>query len=134
MHPWRVHPDHRVHLPDGHSCGDAQKVPQPHLLHPVLPKPLHYLALGGHCGGLPGHPALHGGVEQRADSSGPSRRQGEEGSVRIDWLKSPWWRELGHFSYSCQGNSRQAVLKKKAGDILDLVDNSALDCLTSSII
>lgn len=89
VHPRRVHPDHGVHLPDGHSRGDAQKVPQPHLLHPVLPKPLHYLALGGHGGGLPGHPALHGGVEQRAGGSGPSRRQGEEGSVSTDWLKSP---------------------------------------------
>lgn len=84
VHPWRVHPDHRVHLPDGHAGGDAQKVPQPHLLHPVLPKPLHYLALGGHRRGLPGHAALHGGVEQRAGGSAPTRRQGDEGGVTAE--------------------------------------------------
>lgn len=81
VHPWRVHPDHRVHLADGHAGGDAQEVPQPHLLHPVLPKRLHRLALGGHRRGLPGHAALHGGVEQRAGSSAWTRREGEEGGV-----------------------------------------------------
>lgn len=71
VHPRRVHPDHRVRLADGHSGGDSEKVPQPHLLHPVLPKPLHDLALGGHGRGLPGNSAVHGGVEQRA--GGPAR-------------------------------------------------------------
>ncbi|CAG08684.1 unnamed protein product [Tetraodon nigroviridis] len=81
VHPWRLHPDHRVHLPDGHAGGDPQEVPQPHLLHPVLPKPLHQLALGGHRRGLPGHAALHGGVEQRAGGSAQTRRHGEEGRL-----------------------------------------------------
>lgn len=81
VHPRRVHPDHRVHLADGHAGGDAPEVPQPHLLHPLLPQPLHRLALGGHRRGLPGHAALHGGVGQRAGGSAPTGRQGEEGGV-----------------------------------------------------
>lgn len=76
-----------MHLADGHAGGDAQEVPQPHLLHPVLPKPLHRLALGGHRRGLPGHAALHGGVEQRAGSSAWTRREGEEGGVTAEALQ-----------------------------------------------
>lgn len=82
MHPRRVHSDHRVHLADRHSGGDSEKVLQPHLLHPLLPKPLHYLALGGHGRGLPGHSAVHRGVEQRAGGPAWTRRQGKEGGVR----------------------------------------------------
>lgn len=82
MHPWCVHSDHRVRLADCHSCGDPEKVPQPHRLHHLFPKPLHYLALGGHGRGLPGHSAVHGGVEQRAGGSAWTRRQGEEGGVK----------------------------------------------------
>lgn len=101
VHPRRVHPDHRVHLPDGHSGGDSQKVRQPHLLHPVLPKPLHDLALGGHRGGLPGHAALHGGVDQRVGSSEPPRCEGEEGGVTTDWLKCKVVETIRSFFYSC---------------------------------
>lgn len=71
-----------MRLADGHSGGDPEKVLQPHLLHPLLPKPLHYLALGGHGGGLPGNFAVHGGVEQRAGGSAWTRRQAEEGGVK----------------------------------------------------
>ncbi|XP_019737341.1 UDP-xylose and UDP-N-acetylglucosamine transporter isoform X1 [Hippocampus comes] len=65
VHPRRVHPDHRVRLAHRHPGGDSEKVPQPHLLHRVLPKPLHGVALGRHGRGLRGHAALHRGVERR---------------------------------------------------------------------
>lgn len=84
MHPRRVRPDHRVHLADGHAGGDSAEVPQPHLLHPVLPKPLHRVALGGHLRGVPGHAALHRGVEQRAGSPAPTRGRGEEDGVMAE--------------------------------------------------
>lgn len=82
LHPWCLHPDHRVRLTDRHPGGDAKKVPQPHLLHHVLSKPLHYLALVGYSCGLPGHSVVHRGVEQRAGGSAWTRRQGEEGRVK----------------------------------------------------
>lgn len=84
LYPRRVHSDHRVHLTDGHSGGDPEKVPQPHLLHPVLPKLLHHLALGGHGCSLCGHSAVHGGVEQRVGGSAWTRHQGEEGGVKTN--------------------------------------------------
>ena len=87
MHPWGFHPDHRVRLADRHSGGDTEEVPQPHLLHHVLPKPLHHLALGGHRRGLPGHAAVHGGVEQRAVGSAWTKRQGEEDGVKTKLLE-----------------------------------------------
>lgn len=82
MHPLRLRPDHGVHLADSHSGGDSEKVHQPHLLHPLLPKPLHCLALGGHGRGLSGHDAVHRGVEQHAGGSAWTRRQGQESGVK----------------------------------------------------
>lgn len=81
MHPWCFHPDHRVRLTDGHAGGDAQEVPQPHLLHHLFPKPLHRLALGGDGRGLRRYSSVHGGVEQHAGGSTGTRRQREEGRV-----------------------------------------------------
>lgn len=104
MHPWRVHPDHRVRLADRHSGGDPEEVPEPHLLHPLLPKPLHVLALGGHGRGLPGHPAVHGGVEQRAGGSAATRRQGEEGRVKKTGL------ERDHCVGVCHGLKRLVMV------------------------
>lgn len=82
MHTQRIHSDHRVHLTDSDSGGDPEEVPEPHLLHPLLPKPLHCLALGGHSRGLSGHAAVHGGVEHRAVVSAWTRQQGEEIGVK----------------------------------------------------
>lgn len=102
LYPRRVHSDHRVHLTDSHSGSDPEKVPQPHLLHPVLPKPLHHLALGRYGCCLCGHSAVHGGVEQRVGSSAWTRHQGEEGGVKTeDWwliMKMDDLLDLGRFS------------------------------------
>ncbi|XP_063253209.1 nucleotide sugar transporter SLC35B4 isoform X1 [Prinia subflava] len=64
LHPRRLHPDHGVPVADGDAGGDAAQVRQPHLLHPLLPQPLHGLALAGHRLRLRGHPDVHRGVEQ----------------------------------------------------------------------
>uniref|UniRef100_G3NK78 Solute carrier family 35 member B4 n=1 Tax=Gasterosteus aculeatus aculeatus TaxID=481459 RepID=G3NK78_GASAC len=81
VHSRGFHPHHGVRLVDRHSGGDAEKVPQPHLLHHVLPEPVHRVALGGHGGGVLGHPAVHRGVGQRAGGSPWTRCQGEEGGL-----------------------------------------------------
>lgn len=68
-----------MHIADRHLSGDAQKVPQPHLLHPLLPKPLHCVALVRHVCGLCGNSDLHRGVEQHP--GGAPGSQNEEGGV-----------------------------------------------------
>lgn len=82
MYPWCFHPDYRVHLTDRHPGGDTEEVSEPHLLHHLLPKPLHFLALGGHGRGLPGYYAVHRGVEQCALSSARTQHQRKEGRVK----------------------------------------------------
>ncbi|XP_077373850.1 UDP-xylose and UDP-N-acetylglucosamine transporter isoform X3 [Festucalex cinctus] len=83
VHPRRLHPDHRVRLAHRHPGGDPEEVPQPHLLHPVLPEPLHGVALGRHGRGLRRHAALHRGVEERCRWRRWRRRRAgqEEGRV-----------------------------------------------------
>lgn len=71
-----------MHFSDRHSGGHAKKVPQPHLLHPLFSEPFHSVALAGHSGGVPGHPAVHRGVEQCDCSTAWScEREGKEGRV-----------------------------------------------------
>lgn len=82
VHPRCLYPDHRVHLSDRHFGRDAEKVPEPHFLHFVLPKPLHRVALGGHSCGLPGHAVVHRGAEQFADGATRTTGQREEGRVK----------------------------------------------------
>lgn len=71
-----------MRLADRHSGGDSEEVPQPHFLHPLLPKPLHHLALGGHGCGLPGNSAVYGGAQQPACGTAWTQSQGEEGRVK----------------------------------------------------
>lgn len=79
LHPGRLHPHHGVHLPHRHAGGDAAQVRQPHLLHPLLPQPLHGLALAGHRLRLRGDPHVHGGVEQPRAPPGPLEEEAEGG-------------------------------------------------------
>lgn len=81
LRPRRVHPDHGVHVAHRHPGGDAPQVCQPHLLHPLLPEPLHRLALAGHCLCLRGHPDVHRGVEQPGALPGalPEEEEAEGG-------------------------------------------------------
>lgn len=131
MHPRRVRPDHGVHLPHGHPGGHSPQVPQPHLLHPLLPKPLHAVALGGHRRGLPGHAALHGGVEQRAFGPARPRRQREEGGVTGDGgaaaveADAAVERIRSFLQLFAQKLLRQAVLKKRLVLFCIYVDNLA---------
>lgn len=92
LHPRRLHSHHRVHLSDRHSGGHTQKVPQPHLLHPLFSKPLHGVALAGHGCGVSRHPTVHGGVEQRGCSAPwTCSREGKEGRVKQMQENWPWW-------------------------------------------
>lgn len=86
LHPRRLHSHHRVHFSHRHAGGHAQKVPQPHLLHPLLSKPFHSVALAGHSCGVPGHSAVHRGVEEY-DSY---EKEGKEGRVKQAEKNWPW--------------------------------------------
>lgn len=91
MHPRCLHSHHRVRLAHRHSGGHAEEVPQPHLLHPLLPKPFHAVALAGHGRGVPGHAALHRGVEQRGRAACARKREGKEGRVKQTERNRAWW-------------------------------------------
>lgn len=91
LHSGRLHPHHGVHLPHRHAGGDAAQIRQPHLLHPLLPQPLHGLALAGHCLRLRGDSHVHGGVEQPRAHPGPLEEEAKGGIAAGYSLQGPFY-------------------------------------------
>ena len=59
MYSVSIHPDGRVHCPDGNPSGDPAQVPQLDPLYCVLQQSLHQAPLAGNHPCVPRYPALH---------------------------------------------------------------------------
>lgn len=67
-----------MHLPHRHTLRDSTQVCEPHLLYPVLPEPVHSVALAGHLVCLHWDPHVHRGVEQLGSHKKPASEGGQE--------------------------------------------------------
>lgn len=86
VHPGCVHPYNRVHLPHCHTGRDSAQVCEPHLFYPVLPEPVHSVALAGHLVCLYWDLNVHRGVEKPRDHKKSAAKGRQEGlrSARTD--------------------------------------------------